>query len=220
MKLTPIIIALCLIVGVLAFLQFKGCRAGPSHLAESQRQDSMMRRVADSVRLLQIKADSLILLRKDRVIDSLIPLVNMARNAVNAKGRQIAGTIAQGQEARVLKDTMKILSNCDSLVAEVQTGTRLVGGYEYLTDSLIRTQKAQSRIQDSVVSIRVATIHMLQGSLDSSNARYQSLYQDYTRVQRKAGKRWSVGPGVGVVLIGGQVKGIPVLSVHYDLFKF
>ncbi len=220
MKTTPIIIGLCAGLLALVFLQLRSCKAGPSHAAEAGRQDSMMHQVADSVRLLQAKADSFIILRKDRVIDSLVPLINMARTAVNAKGHQIAGTIAAGEQARILHDTVQILSNCDSLVKEVQSGAQLVGGYEYLTDSLIRAQRIQSRIQDSIIALRGAAIRLLQVGLDSSNARYQNLYHDYTRVQKSAGKRWSIGPGAGAVLIGGQVKETIVLSIHYDLFKF
>lgn len=218
MKPATIIIGLCVVIGVLAFLQFRSCQAGPSHVAESQSQDSMMHHVTDSVRLLQAKADSFIILKKDRVIDSLIPLVNMARSAVNAKGHQIAGTIAAGQEARVLHDTVKILSNCDSLVEEVQSGAQLVGGYEYLTDSLIRALKRQRRIQDSISGLHLLAIRLLQRGLDSSNARYQNLYKDYSFCKKTA--RWGIGPGAGAALIGGQIKCTVTLSVHYDLFKF
>lgn len=219
MKPIPIIIGLCVVIGVLAFLQFRGCQEGPSHVAEAQSQDSMMRLVGDSVRHLQILEDSLIIRKKDRVIDSLVPLVNMAKTAVNAKGHQIAGTIAAGQEARTLHDTVKILSNCDSLVEEVQSGAQLVGGYEYLTDSLINALKEQRRIQDSVSTLHLLTIRLLQGGLDSSNSRYQNLYKDYSSLQ-KSTKRWSAGPGAGVMLIGGQIKASVGLTVHYNLFKF
>jgi hypothetical protein len=220
MKNGSIALFLCAAVGVLAFLQFNTCRKAPSYAAEVIRQDSMMRHIADSVKLLQAREDSFVILRKDRIIDSLVPLVNMAKNAVNTKGHQIAGTIAAGQSARVLHDTVKILASCDSLVAEVQAGVNLVSGYEYLTDSLIDVLQQQRRIQDSILSLRAATIRLLQAGLDSSDVRYQHLYTDFTRQGRAGTKRFGIGPGIGATLSGGQVKGAITLSIHYDLIKF
>lgn len=220
MKSNILIIALCVAVVALVYLNVRSCRQAPSHDQEATAQASMMHQVADSIRHLQAQEDSLIIRKKDRAIDSLIPLTNMAKKALNNKVTQVAGTIAAGQLARADHDTARILSNCDSLVNQVEIAGRLLGGYEYLNDSLVTMLQEQRRIQDSLEVIHRKEKQLLQAALDSSNARYDSQHRDYIQLQGQANKRWSIGPGGGAFLLGGQMKASVGVTIHYDLIKF
>lgn len=220
MKPNTIIIALVGIIILLTYLQTRSCHKEPAPSAPAVDQAAMMRRVGDSVRQLQQLEDSLIIRKKDREIDSLVPLANLAKKQLNDQGKKIAGTLTAVRQAKDAKDTGRILSNCDSLQDQVIVAGRLLGGYEYLNDSLITLMQEQRRIQDSLEAVYRRKEQLLTSALDSSDIRVQQLEARNKKLEKKVAKRWGFGPGASGTYLNGKPQPILEVGIHYDIFRF
>jgi hypothetical protein len=198
-----------LILAAVCFFLWKGCKAGPDHSGDKKAIDSLQAVYTAEKKVDLMRIDSLIHAdsAKDIVIDALVAeKVNMQKDLSN-RGRIIDQTIKQGQQARQNKDTAAIISNCDSLRDEVIAGKAVVGGYEVLTDSLIKDETAQLAIKDALISNWKGLFLKCDTTQASMFSKYNSLYSDYQKDQSKI-KFLNVKTKIGVGLIAALVAGI------------
>lgn len=195
--------------GIVAIVLWHGCKAGPDHSGDKAEIDSVVHvyTMAKQVDLNIIKGlvsqDS----AKDKEIDQLrADKLNMQRD-LSDRGKAIDQTIKTGQQARVDKDTAAIVSNCDSLIVEVEAGKQLVGGYEVLTDSLIKDETAQIAIKDALISNWKGLFMKCDTTQATLFSKYNSLYTDYQKVNKRL-KFSGVMGKIGAVTIAALVTGL------------
>jgi hypothetical protein len=175
------------VVVVLIFFLWKGCKPGPDHSGDKTTVDSVHVDLAAVVksgqqRIAVLQRDSA---EKEVEIDALIAdKLNMQRD-LNSRSQIVTQTIASGNRARAIHDTLLILSNCDSLREEVISDIPVIEGYQDLTDSLIGALSAQGIVKDSIAANWKYLFLKADSAESIENGKYNALYSDYLKDQRK-----------------------------------
>jgi hypothetical protein len=190
-------------LAVLIFFLWKGCKPGPDHSGDKKAMDSLSRvYTVEKIKLIA-RADSLG--REDSAkqaeIDRLIAEQLNLKRDLSGKGKAIDQTIASGVRLRIIHDTPGIVSNCDTLTKQVIEGKAEVIVYQGKTDSLIAAQQEQARVKDSLIATWHTAFLHADTAVDFQKKKYDDIYKDYVKVNRKL-KFSNVMGKVGGTVIG------------------
>lgn len=160
--------------------------------------------------------DSLNKLRQQN--DSLELMQKWQEGLIDEKGYQVKTLIGRFDSLKLGHDTVGQLVACDSLRNLYEGAAKIIGGYEYLSDSLIDRLKKERYLSDSTKRYIWGMFGQSNQQLFEIGLRYDKLYSDYQKVIKP--KRWGIGPCGGVFATNkGAGYGIG-FSLHYDLIKF
>lgn len=194
-------IVLCLIV-------FRRCNTLPDHADGKRTVDSVTSAYAADKKVAMAQIDSLTRedRRKDWIMDSLVTKLHVVQQDLAVRGKAIATTLARDQQARIDKDTAAIVSNCDTLARQVEAGMLLVGGYENLTDSLVKAGKDQARTKDSLAMAFMNLYRKSDAALGIVTKQYNDLYPDYVKARRGLNFNKGLSRVLAAAVIAAAVK--------------
>lgn len=212
------------IIGIgLCWYVMRGCEnnPGPDHSQDKVYVDSLVKKaISDSVIAKQTVAhltDSLSQFR--RANDSLEREKNKKEALVNAKEEQIFGWISRIDSLKYANDTAGQLKGCDSLKGLYEDAAKIVGGYEYVSDSLIDRLKLERHLSDSVKNYLWVMFTEANNRSFSIGLKYDNLAADYKKINVKP-KRFGIGPSAGAFITNkGMGYGVGI-NVHFDIFRF
>lgn len=201
-------IALIITLLFLAWVMFRGCNTLPDHADGKKTVDSVTAAYAVEKKEALAQIDSLTRedRRKDWIMDSLVTKVHGVQQDMAVRRNAITGTLARDQQARIDKDTAAIVSNCDTLARQVEAGMLIVGGYENLTDSLVKAAKDQARIKDSLAMAFMNLYRKSDAALGVVTKEYNVLYPDYVKARRGLNFNKGLSRGLAVALAAAAVK--------------
>lgn len=221
-KIIPyLIIGLCLSAGLIFLL--RGCenKPGSDNTLNKQFVDSIVNKAkADSTAVkktvIQL-TDSLTQLRREN--DSIETVQKKKEGLVNSAGKQILGLITRIDSLKAANDTSGQLRGCDSLRQLYDDAAKIVGGYEYISDSLIDRLKLERHLSDSVKNYLWGMFTDANNSLFSIGLKYDKLDADYKKLNGKP-KRFSIGPSVGAFITNKGVGYGAGITISYTIIKF
>lgn len=112
------------------------------------------------------------------VLDSVLSDLDQARADLQDRAASVSLTLASGDRARILHDTIRIVENCDSLRAEVKSGLPAVQGYMLLTDSAIGSAVARAVIQDSMIAMLSRDVAAGRATITAQQLQYEIVHKD------------------------------------------
>jgi SMC interacting uncharacterized protein involved in chromosome segregation len=199
---------IAIILAVLLFFVSKGCE-------EAKGKASRNERLLEETRKIMLKADSA-KKASDKLVDTLKAEVRRYDNLVTdlyqhkekaeAALDKITGRIsmlsARIQQSHINKDTVKIVMDCDSLVAENYNLIGVIQEKDAFADSLIAIYEERDALKDSIIQNRENLNSDMRIALDKvSGDLITVLNEKPARVS--AWNRW-IKPGITFV-IGGIV---------------
>lgn len=217
------IYAILIIVGIFAaWLLLRNCgKIGPDHSMDKKVVDSIVEKaLRDSIagkKHVDYLTDSLAQERHKN--DSLSSLQHQSEEKVHEAGNKIAMQIAVINALKEKKDTIGELNACDSLKNLYEGAAKIVGGFEYLSDSLITRLKLERGLSDSTKNYIWSMFSSANQNLFEVSRKYGNLYADYQKLNKKP-KRFGIGPELTVSIVNGNVKIVPGIGAHYSLIKF
>jgi len=174
-------LALAIILALAVLLAFKSCQKPVPGPDASQQVMAAVKAGYDSAR--RVDSPQLVALTRQKdsvsmVLDSVLSDLDHARADLQDRAAALSQTLASGDDARVLHDTIRIVQNCDSLRAEVKSGVPAVQGYMLLTDSAIATTVARAIIQDSIISKLSRDVAAGRAAITAQQLQYEIVHKD------------------------------------------
>lgn len=221
-KIIPyLIIGLCLCAGLVYLLNGCESRRGPDNTSNKIFVDSIINKAKeDSIiakKIVTHLTDSLGQLRREN--DSLETTQKKKEGLVNTAGRQILGLISRIDSLKIANDVSGQLKGCDSLRQLYEDAAKIVGGYEYISDSLIDRLKLERHLSDSVKNYLWGMFTDANNSLFSIGLKYDKLDADYKKLNGKP-KRFSIGPSAGAFITNKGVGYGAGITISYTIIKF
>lgn len=215
------IILLCIVAGIIFF--YRGCESkrGPDHSADVKTVDSIVQRAksdsATAKKIVDHLANELASLRFSN--DSLISVQQQSKQLVNKAGGQILGLITRIDSLKQKNDVLGQLAGCDSLKELYEGAAKIVGGYEYLSDSLIDKLKSERGLADSTKNYLWSMFSQSNQQLFAIGLKYDALYADYKKINIKP-KKWAIGPSIGAFITNKGVGYGAGITITYSIIKF
>lgn len=125
-------------------------------------------------------------------------------------------TIAKLRTAKSGKDTASYYKACDTLSIQYPATVKLGMAYKHERDSIINLLKNEQSVNKDEIK-RINSVSIKKDSLN--NISINSAMQDADKWKGKAGKRFGIGPMVGVTY-NGNFKPTYGIGVYYSLIKF
>lgn len=216
-----IIIGAAIAIGLIIGL--RGCerKPGPDHAVDKAVIDSITNKAhkdsAVAAKITAVLTDSLSKLRHAN--DSLEIDQKWQEGMVLDKATRLKWLIRKIDSLKAKNDTLGQLAGCDSLRDLYEGAAKIVGGYEYLSDSLIDRLKSERKLSDSVKNYLYSMFSQSNNDLFEISRKYNNLYEDYKKVNVRP-KRWSLGPSAGAFITNNGVGYGIGITLSYSILKF
>lgn len=174
-------VAACLILVLACLLVYQHCHKSAPGPDASQQVMAAVKIGYDSCRRLDSPTIAAEMRRGDSlsgVVTRVTADLKRTRADLEDRATAISRTLASGDDARVLHDTIRIVQNCDSLRAEVKSGVPAVQGYMLLTDSAIATIVVRTIIQDSIISKLSRDVAAGRAAITAQQLQYEIVHKD------------------------------------------
>lgn len=141
---------------------------------------------------------------------------DIAEQALNTTSAKVSQLIKQIGQAKVKRDTVEILKNCDSLAALESERTAQIEKFKSQVDSTEKYYKSEISLKDSIINDREQLYSTLRTSYNELSDSYKKTLQTVPK-----NKRWGIGPNAGITLgADGKVRPAIGVSVQYNIIKF
>lgn len=224
MRINWIVIVLAFVIVVMGFFQFKSCnkKSDTVDVLRDLEVDSIKQKAVSDSLIWHKEKDSLALVNASLMADKreVTDLADMRLRDLKEKDVIVRSWADSVKMARERKDTVANLAACDSLGNEYDKIRQIAINYVKENDTL-------KKINDSIIQFKNAIITRLDGLYSNTN---NSLFEtsrlygnqgiELKAAKKDAGKRWGIGPSIGVAYVGGSIKPTIEIGIHYDIFKF
>lgn len=135
--------------------------------------------------------------------------------------RKSAGLSATVKISKVNNDTANYIHACDSLADENANLNYLINEYIVYSDTVSRANDSLLK----VTQVRKTEVERLNNLLLTQAAKsdtlYQKLHDDYLKVGKKAGRKWTIGVGAGYgVGLDGKLQPVIGITLGRKLLTF
>jgi len=184
--------------------------------------DSIVKKAISDTVLVHHFADSVnrenIVLKGQR--DSLLYLLGVTKGSLKGKDRDIQALIDNINQAEAGNNQGAALVACDSLKTAYPIAKGLVTQYIRSNDSLIKVNDLISRNKDTIIWRLNSAFTDANNSLFEISRQYGVVSGSYKKALKQAGKRWGIGPQIGVSVVGDKFAPVISFGVTYNLIKF
>jgi hypothetical protein len=201
-------VALAAVALFLTWAVFRGCGEGNVHRSnksqvDSAKQATNTRYKRDSSLVKEYQTAISVLENDKRNLKVKVAALETQLNASGKQANKIAYKVVQ---AKVERDTIRYVANCDSLVTAVADLTNILDHYQEEIRQTVNNYEATNLYKDSIISIQGAGLVSLKASHDFVSGKYDLLYRDYGKlVKRNKRERTLTRILAGATLVLGGI---------------
>lgn len=226
MKPLPVILGLLAVIGILSFLQWKGCQARKVAVAQIQQANTQAQQ-ASMARDSAVKHDSatniaygMELARWAADSTRMSQEYQASNNDVEREKEVLKGKVEAFRQAQADRDTVRQLITCDSALTELRRAKVAVVDLQSTGEAALTAYGQEIGRRDSTIAAQRGAFQLLNRAFDSLADANRKQTDAAAKLAKQAGKRFSVGPGIGLTIVGGNAQPVFGIDVHYSLFRF